>query len=162
LTFEFLGNGLRQFEGWALRDLASFRKSCRDSLVSCLESFLDIQNGPSKFWNACSRLNPPQTPHPRVYFSGSAKPIQDGPALPSWLHDLFMQQIRELKQSFTNPLPKPSSIREKYMEALGAHMQNSYGCTCCITHALRGEKYCVELEEKLAGALDNASAAFTF
>jgi hypothetical protein len=56
LTFEFLGEGLREFEGWALRDLAKFRKSCRDSLVSCLESFLDTQNITSKIWHDCHKL----------------------------------------------------------------------------------------------------------
>jgi hypothetical protein len=158
LTFEFLGNGLRQFEGWALRDLASFRKSCRDSLVSCLESFLDIQNGPSKFWNDCSKLNPPR--QSSSYYRGPEKVVH---ALPSWLRDLFRQQIRELEQNFTDPLPKPSSIREKYLGALWVHIRNnSDGCTCLTTHAFQGEKYCLELEEKLAGALDKAGAAFTF
>jgi hypothetical protein len=40
MTFEILGEGLRLFEGWALRDLANFRKRYRDNLVSCFESFL--------------------------------------------------------------------------------------------------------------------------
>jgi hypothetical protein len=40
MTFEALGEGLRLFEGWALRDLASFRKRCRDSYIGCLDSFL--------------------------------------------------------------------------------------------------------------------------
>jgi hypothetical protein len=38
MTFEFLGEELRLFGGWALRDLASFRKRCRDNLVTCLNS----------------------------------------------------------------------------------------------------------------------------
>jgi hypothetical protein len=50
LTFEHLGDELRWFEGWALRALVRFRKDCRDNLVSCLESFLDIESGPSKIW----------------------------------------------------------------------------------------------------------------
>ncbi|KAH9976384.1 hypothetical protein BGW80DRAFT_1293369 [Lactifluus volemus] len=56
LTFEFLGPALKRFEGCALRDLAKFRKSCRDSLVSCFQSFLDTRNGPSKVWRSCSNL----------------------------------------------------------------------------------------------------------
>ncbi|KAI0288676.1 hypothetical protein BC826DRAFT_957949 [Russula brevipes] len=39
LTFEALGDELPQFEGSALHELVSFRKVCRDSLVTCLESF---------------------------------------------------------------------------------------------------------------------------
>jgi hypothetical protein len=39
MTFESLGGGLRLFEGRALRDLAGFRKRCRDNLVTCLDSF---------------------------------------------------------------------------------------------------------------------------
>jgi hypothetical protein len=36
MTFRIIGEGLRLFEGWALRDLASFRRRCRDKLVTCL------------------------------------------------------------------------------------------------------------------------------
>jgi hypothetical protein len=39
MTFKILGEGLRLFEGWALRDLASFRKRCRDGFITCLNSF---------------------------------------------------------------------------------------------------------------------------
>jgi hypothetical protein len=53
MTFESIGDELRLFNGWALRDLASFRKRCRDSLVQCLESFLDYRDGPSKIWTYC-------------------------------------------------------------------------------------------------------------
>ena len=54
MTFEHLEDELRWFEGWALRELVRFRKDCRDNLVSCLESFLDIESGPSKIWADCS------------------------------------------------------------------------------------------------------------
>jgi hypothetical protein len=43
MTLETLGEGLRLFEGWALRDLAGFRKRCRDSFIVCLDSFLETQ-----------------------------------------------------------------------------------------------------------------------
>jgi hypothetical protein len=57
MTFEHLGDELRLFEGRALLELASFRKGCRDSLVSCFESFLDIQvgSGLSKIWIDCPK-----------------------------------------------------------------------------------------------------------
>jgi BTB/POZ domain len=41
MTFEILGEGLRLFEGWTLRDLVNYRKRCRDNLVMCLDSFLE-------------------------------------------------------------------------------------------------------------------------
>ena len=59
MTFEVLGEGLRLFEGWALRDLASFRKRCRDSLITCLDSFLEVQPpGPSSIWVGCPEVMP--------------------------------------------------------------------------------------------------------
>jgi hypothetical protein len=33
MTFENIGEVLREFEDWALRDLVNFRKRCRDKLV---------------------------------------------------------------------------------------------------------------------------------
>jgi hypothetical protein len=156
LTFEFLGPALKRFEGCALRDLARFRKSCRDRLVSCFQSFLDTRNGPSKVWRSCSNLEASSLPH----FFGFGRPTT-GPTLPLWLRDLFMQQIRLLKENFTNPLPNPSSIRGSYLEALRVHIQASGGCSCSTIHALEGEKYCAELEQKVAGAVDEASHAFT-
>ena len=53
MTFEHLGDKLRLFEGGALSELARFRKACRDNLVSLLNSFLDINSGPSKIWVGC-------------------------------------------------------------------------------------------------------------
>ena len=49
LTFESHGSELRQFEGWKLRDLAKFRKSRRDEVALCFESFLEIHSHPSLF-----------------------------------------------------------------------------------------------------------------
>ena len=48
MTFELLGDELRLFEGWALRELVSFREQCRHNLTSCFESFLDVNISPSK------------------------------------------------------------------------------------------------------------------
>ena len=55
MTFEHLGNELRFFEGWALLELSRFRKGCQDNLVSCLESFLNFDSGPSKIWVGCPK-----------------------------------------------------------------------------------------------------------
>jgi hypothetical protein len=54
MAFEILGEGLRLFEGWALRDLAGFRRRCRDNLIVCLDSFLKVKpSGPSSIWVGC-------------------------------------------------------------------------------------------------------------
>ena len=175
LTFEVLGSDLLLFEGSALSKLASFRKLCRDSVVSCLESFLDVRSGPSKIWVGCPRskvhllqsppaarptfgfgqLKPEQSLaiSPSIFTFGSIPTDNDEPTLPSWLHDLFTQEIRELTRYFTRSLIKPSSIREKYLAALLKHSPNQHDCPACLmVHARHGERYCVELEQKLTQA----------
>ena len=43
MTFEYLGEALQSFKRRrVLCDLVRYRKRCRDNLVSCLESFLDV------------------------------------------------------------------------------------------------------------------------
>jgi len=158
LTFESIGSDLPQFEGWALRDLTSFRKSRRDDIVSCFESFLDIHGGPSKIWAGCPENN--------AYLKKKIEPV-----LPSWLRNLFTTQIEGLKKKFTDALVQPSSIREKYLAALQAHMVNDPNsndrrtgkieCTFCYrVHVRQGEEYCIELERKLKHARNKVSMAF--
>jgi hypothetical protein len=76
------------------------------------------------------------------------------------LHDLFKQQIEELEQCFTNSIIKPSSIREKYLTALRKHSTYMSGprCNpCMVVHTDGGERYCVELEQKLTRARNKVS-----
>jgi hypothetical protein len=190
LTFETLGDELRLFQGSALRELAGFRKMCRDNIVSCLESFLDAHKGPSKIWVDCPRFKvqpatvcqPANTgaSNPRQSRGGlfgqpatssfggtrtsSVMPVvndNDRRTLPPWLHDLFTQQIGELKKYFTQALLKPSGIREKYLAALVKHSPTSTDCpTCLMVHAQKGEAYCAELEQKLTHARNQVFAAF--
>ncbi|KAF8491510.1 hypothetical protein F5888DRAFT_1053471 [Russula emetica] len=59
LSFEMLGDGLRLFSGSALRELAGFRKTCRNNIVSCLKTFLDAHRGLSKnIWVCCPKFRP--------------------------------------------------------------------------------------------------------
>ena len=167
LTFEALGDNLTLFVDSALSELADYRKECRDSVVSCLESFLDVRNGPSKIWVGCPSSKPP------IEHSSPGKPSGKQPrgssaatsslwstlhennerTLPSWLHDLFAQLIEESKQYFTNSLINPSRIREQYLAALRKHSPDKNGCiTCMVVHTHCGERYCVELEQKLTSA----------
>jgi hypothetical protein len=191
LTFETLGDELRLFQGSALRELAGFRKMCRDNIVSCLESFLDAQKGPSKIWVDCprSKFQPsnvaqafPQAtsnsrqsrgaqsmfgglghPQPSVGVASSVPSVNDNDrrTLPPWLHDLFTQQIGELKKYYTHALIKPSGIREIYLAALVKHSPTSSDCpTCLMVHAQKGEGYCAELEQKLSYARNQVTTAF--
>jgi hypothetical protein len=172
MTFEHLGDELRQFEGPALRELVSFREQCRDNLASCFKSFLDINSRSSKIWVGCPRHKTEQPDSARrkalgrrVTNSGSSlpgnnEPKEAAPALPPWLHDLFTHEIAELKQAFTRPLIKPSSIREKYLAALKNHVSPDL-CTFCVrVHITQGEWYCLQLEQSLAHAREKASIAF--
>ncbi|KAI9450611.1 hypothetical protein BJY52DRAFT_1191703 [Lactarius psammicola] len=159
MTFEHLGDELRLFEGPALRELSRYRKSCRDNLVSCLESFLDIDSGPSKIWLDC---------HQRVSSSISGfgmprdLPRDPGPKLSVWVRNMITPQIEELKHAFTRPLIKSSSIREKYLEALRKHAAPDRCTPCLGVHAMKGEWYCVQLEQALAQARKRACIASAF
>ncbi|KAH8985607.1 hypothetical protein EDB86DRAFT_3083410 [Lactarius hatsudake] len=152
MTFEYLRDELRLFEGRALSDLALFRKSCRDNLISCFESFLDIDSGPSKIWVDC----------PQSFGPPSAVPQNASPTLPTWVHDIIAPQIEELKQAFTRPLIKSSSIREKYLGALRRHATQDRCASCLEVHATKGESYCTQLEKALAQARKKACTTFTF
>lgn len=155
LTFEMLGDELRLFSGPALRELAGFRKTCRNSVVSCLETFLDAQ-GPSNIWVGC--------PKPRSHlpsFGFQLSNVKDKQTLPQWLCEVFTEQIQELKEHFTHAIIKPSSIREKYLAALMGHSPNLNDCpSCLMVHAHSGEKYCAGLEQKLTHARNQASDVF--
>ncbi|KAH9998636.1 hypothetical protein BJV77DRAFT_940586 [Russula vinacea] len=143
MTFEILGEGLRLFEGWALRDLVDFRKRCRDNFILCLDSFLEVQPpGPSNIWVGC--------PNPKVVFS-TTHPRQMR-FLPVWLNRLLAQNRNDLKfQKFTHPLDIHSRIRQEYLTALQDHAT----CNFCLgVHIKSGLKFCAELENELAQARD--------
>ena len=158
LTFEMLGDELRLFSGPALRELAGFRKTCKNNIVSCLETFLDARKGPSNIWVGCPK------PRPLSFlFTAPLSNDKDKQTLPLWLLDFLIQQIEELKQHFTHPIIKPSSIREKYLAALMRHSPTLEDCpTCLLVHAHKGEKYCAGLEQKLTHARNQASDVFNF
>jgi BTB/POZ domain len=164
MTFKYLGEQLELFKGWALGDLACFRRLCRDNLVSCFESFLDAHSSPSTIWVGCKEefQHHPWSTSPRksCHSDGqrrkeiTRKGNQDGPTLPAWLWDFFSQQIEELMEGFANALTKPSSIREEYLMALQAHNDRYIdGCTSCLkVHAREGSEYSERLVEELEKA----------
>ena len=141
MTFEALGDALRLFGGWALRDLANFRRRCRDNLVTCFDSYLEAR-------------------FPCIWYQvgciDSRFPVYE---LPKWLRGLLSRNQNDLKcQTFARPLDVHSRIRGEYMQALQAHIEE---CKLCLmTHASLGLQFCVELENKLAQARDKVIYSF--
>lgn len=136
MTFETLGESLQLFGGWALRDLAVFRKRCRDSFIMCLDSFIETQlSGP---WVGCPKL-----------VSGLPSPE---PKLSMWLKKLLLRNQRELRlQSFTLPLDVYSKIHQEFFTAA---FQNHANCNFCLAvHTA----FCADLENKLAQARDKVT-----
>ena len=141
MTFEFIGDEVGFFDGWALRNLARFRKRCRDSIVLCLETFMDPREGPSKVWVGCPHTNVPTR-------------RCDLAALPGWLDDFISSSIQDLKNSFTRPLLERSSFRKQYLIALKAHVRVTNCAFCARQHAIEGESYLEQLLDSLTQARD--------
>jgi len=141
MTFEFLCDELPFFEGWILRDLISFRRRCRDNLISCFKSFLNLGKPPFDIWMPCSQQGSSLKTHTRTGYP------------PSWLTGLFRGRLAELDQGFTNPLPNTSDIRGEYLSALQAHITSNGCITCLKVHAMNGETFCKQIENRLALAI---------
>jgi hypothetical protein len=149
MTFEILGEGLRLFEGWALRDLANFRKRCRDNLVPCFESFLTLEQPPFNVWTNCTQT--------QSYSYSTSETIE---CSPSWLTELFEKYLDESREVFSNPLFNPRRIQSEYFSALEAHI-TSYRCISCTkVHALKGVKFCKDLEDRITQALSEVCTSF--
>jgi hypothetical protein len=157
MTFESLGEGLRLFEGSALRDLARFRMRYKDNLSRCIISFLRVNNsesqrGPSNIWIGCPDVMP--------HISSGANPK---PALPTWLRQLLSQGrsfaffFHGESSWFRHPLITPSNIREKYLTAIKTHPDCSF---CLWIHTTLGSTFCADLESRLTQAQDEVRALF--
>ena len=132
MTFEALGEGLRLFEASALRNLASFRRRCRDSYVACLDSFIEVQLEP---WAGCSEF---------VGGVRSSRPILSG-----LLKALVLRNMKDLRlQKSTDPLDIHSRIRRDFFTV---SLQNHPNCSFCLAvHTA----FCAELDTELARARD--------
>jgi hypothetical protein len=165
MTFEILGEGLRLFDGWALRDLANFRRRYRDRLVSCFESFLKTEESQFNIWTTCAFYTHHPTGryrHSDSYSRSTLSMSNTNELLPYWLAELFQQHLNELRKEFSRPLFNPRNIRGEYLSALKNHL-NLYGCVSCSSvHSLSGETFCKELEDRLAQALSEVCAASFF
>ena len=148
MTFDNLGEGLRLFEGWALRDLAFFRKQCRDDFITCLDPYIGVEpSGPSSIWVGCPEAMPPKRPDQYYYTPRRA--------LPTWLNQVLSRNLNDLRvQKFTHPLDIHSRIREEYTTALQSHEN----CLFCLgVHIREGTKFCTELENNLAHSRDKVT-----
>ena len=158
MTFKILGEGLRLFEGWALQDLANFRKRYRDNLVSCFKSFLNIEKSNLNIWIPCASYN--YSPSGRNSSTGSYSrsdfPMSNRNAsLPSWLAELYQKHLDESKEAFSKSLFFNSrSIRGEYLSALRAHINSDSCVSCTKVHTEKGETFCRDLEDRLAQALN--------
>ena len=126
MTFEAIGDALQLFEGSALSDLVHFRKRCCDNLLSFFEGFVDGSDSLSKSWFGCQRH------HPRQSHSETA-------ALSAWIRLLILQHIESLNETYTNPLPKPSSLRGEVAAALQIHISTKNCSPCSLLYAMKGD-----------------------
>jgi hypothetical protein len=143
MTFEMLGKGLRSFEGRALRDLADFRKWCKENMVTCLDSYLDVQpSEPSSIWVGCPEVMPR---------TSSLEICQRSRALPIWLKECLSRCRNDLtSQQLTRPLVLDSKIWTKYKKAYEAHSNCEF---CRQVEAKKGFGYIVGLERELMQAI---------
>jgi hypothetical protein len=165
MTFEYLCDELPSFKGWALRDLVGFRKRCRDNIVSCFESFLDLDKPPFNIWIPCTNTTVSTGGYcdycGNTSYSYSNTSTVTG-SRASWLTQLFQTHISESREAFSKPLFNPQSIRDLYLSALKAHL-SSYNCVSCAkVHALDGEKFCRELTDRLTVALSEVCTSSIF
>jgi hypothetical protein len=126
MTFEVITDNLPLFEGSALRDLARFRKRCCDNILSFFVGFIDGSDSLSKIWFGCEH----HSPHQR-----RAKKER----LSAWLRILILQYIKSLRETYTNTLPKPSSLREKVFAPLRTHISRLNCSSCSTVYAMEGE-----------------------
>jgi len=150
MTFDTLGKGLRLFKGSVLRDLAQFRKRCRNNLVTCLESFLDVHaSGPSSIWLGC----------PNVVPNRSSLGSSPQNVLPSWLCQFLSQMTNNLKlRGFTDSLSDLSlKVDEEYSTALRSHTSCNF---CSGVDSVKGSTFRLKIWSKLNRALYEVPISF--
>ncbi len=170
MTFEILGEGLRLFEGWALRDLASFRKHYRDNLMSCLKSCLEPENSQFNIWTPCVSYIYNSSAYNRkgshissgLYSLSNLAMSNTNISLPSWLAELYQKHLDESREGFSKSLLNPRSIHGVYLSALQTHI-NSQSCVSCTkVHTEKGETFCENLEDRLTWALNEVCPSYMF
>jgi hypothetical protein len=140
LTFESLGDELRFFEGWALRDLADFRWRSIHNFCSNWRSVSYIINGdgPSKIWLGCS----------------TAEADYGVRRLPPWLRDCLLSALKmphwfglKVEDRFTETIPTSVQLCDKYLIALQSHVKEKDCNFCMKVHILEGEEFCAKMKD---------------
>jgi hypothetical protein len=164
MTFEILGEGLRLFEGWALRDLANLRTRYRDNLVSCFKSFLNIEESQFNIWTSCASYtdNTGTFGDKRSYSLSDLPMSNTNQSLPSWLAELYQKHLDKSQEAFSKSLFNPRNIRGEYLSALRAHINMSNCVSCTKVHTEEGETFCEDLEDRLTQALNEVCATSIF
>jgi hypothetical protein len=158
MTFEILGEGLRLFEGWALRDLANFRKRYRDNLVSCFKSFIETEESQFKIWTQCYKYDQNRSSS----YSVSNLYMSNKNGLPSWLAELYKRKLDESHEAFSKSLFDPRNIHGEYLSALRAHIKSDDCVSCTKLHTEKGEMFCNDLEDRLTQALNEVCPTSIF
>ena len=151
MTFKILGEGLRLFEDWALRDLADFRGRCWDNTVACLLLYLEVgPSAPSKIWVGCPEVTPN---------APSSEECQQIRTLPKWLKHLLSRTLDDPElRKFTCPLTIRSSLWEgEYLSAFKSHANCNF---CLRIQAISGLKYRLDLSEMLIQAMEKVHHSF--
>ena len=143
LTFESLGDAVRLFEGWALRDLADFRLRSIHSFSKNWKLFSDCLRGPSKIWVGCP----------------TAKGRNDVRRLPNWLQDCLRSRLTMTnwlgylfglvpadRNRFSESIPTSPQLCDKYLKALQNHVKEKDCNFCMKVHILEGENFCAEMK----------------
>ncbi len=170
MTFEFLGDIHLLFEGWTLRDLASFRKHYQDNLVSCFASFLKPGESQSNIWTHCAsyiyspnrfEANRRRTPESLYSLSNLAMSNMNI-SLPSWLAQLYQKHLDGSRDGFSKPLFNPRNIHREYLSALQTHINSDSCVSCTRVHTEKGETFCKDLEDRLMRALSEVCPSYMF
>jgi BTB/POZ domain len=136
LTFESLGDALRLFDGGALRDLANFRIRSRQNFCSNW-GFLSTSGGTSKIWVGCPMA---KGGHPTYQ------------PLPTWLQNCLQLPITmvdfgiEHYERFTETIPTPEQLYDKYLKALQKHVKEDDCQFCMKVHILEGENFVTKMK----------------
>jgi hypothetical protein len=168
MTFEYLCDELPSFKGWALRDLVGFRKRCRDNIVSCFGSFLNLSQPPFNIWIPCTNATSTTNSSYCQYCGRHTNYSYSNPSTANgttavWLTQLFQKHLDESREAFSKSLFNPQSIRGLYLTALKDHINLMSTCVSCTkVHSLEGEKFCKELTDRLTVALSEVRISSIF
>ena len=143
LTFESLGDLLRLFESWALRDLVDFRlRSLRNFCLNW--NLLSDCRGPSKIWVGCNTATGPQGSY----------------SLPFWLQNYLLLELivadrpywQRPVNRFSLTIPTSAELCDKYLKGLQGHVKEKDCLFCMKVHILEGKSFCAKIGDISAQA----------